>query len=213
MIRVLDDWLLLPERFAVHERSRTAVIADLHLGYGAARRRQGDAIPIPSLRDELRPFLDAVRLHDLRDVIIAGDLFERGYDRDIAQSLLEMLHELHVNLAGLIPGNHDRGIEKNELGLPIRREGVLLDGWQIVHGDEPIGAEKTVMGHWHPAVRLGRRKAPCFVVNDHQLILPAFSRDAAGVILGDEHRWCGSMTFPISAGKVLDQQKCAIRGK
>src|SRR5438067_991701 len=36
-----DDWLLTPQRVAVHRPSGSAVVADLHLGYGQARRRGG----------------------------------------------------------------------------------------------------------------------------------------------------------------------------
>ena len=37
------------------------------------------------------------------------------------------------------------------------------------------------MGHWHPAIRWQRRKVPCFLAHGQQLILPAFSLDAAGM--------------------------------
>src|SRR5262245_694697 len=111
MIRVLDHWLLLPERIALHEPSATAVIADVHLGYSAARLKQGDAVPVRSVREELQPLIDAARVHDLRSVIVAGDFFERGYDAKLADDFLEVLKSLRIDCAGIVPGNHDRGIE------------------------------------------------------------------------------------------------------
>ena len=37
-MRVFTDWELTPDRAAVHLPTRTAVVADLHLGYAEARQ-------------------------------------------------------------------------------------------------------------------------------------------------------------------------------
>ena len=42
---VHDEWLLMPQRVAVHLPTATAVLSDLHLGYNEARRRDGEAVP------------------------------------------------------------------------------------------------------------------------------------------------------------------------
>ena len=42
-MRVHEDWLLTAQRVAIHVPTRTAVLADLHLGYDAARQRRGEA--------------------------------------------------------------------------------------------------------------------------------------------------------------------------
>jgi metallophosphoesterase superfamily enzyme len=52
-VRVLDDWLLTPERAALHVPTATAVIADLHLGYAQARQQCGDAVPTADLDQQL----------------------------------------------------------------------------------------------------------------------------------------------------------------
>ena len=54
MMRLFDEWQLLPQRFAVHEPSATAVLADVHLGYTAARQRLGDAIPWRTVVEEMQ---------------------------------------------------------------------------------------------------------------------------------------------------------------
>src|SRR5438105_11261237 len=100
MMRWSEDWLLLPERIALHEPSATAVLADVHLGYSAARQRLGDAIPSRSVADEMRPLLDAARLHAITQVIVAGDLFERGYDADIQQQLLDVFARHNIRFVG-----------------------------------------------------------------------------------------------------------------
>ncbi len=183
------DWLLLPQRIALHEASATAVIADVHLGYAQARRRLGDAIPLPRVRDELAPLAEAARAHDIRQLLVAGDLFERGYDAKICGELIDLLAEWRIALLGVVPGNHDRGIES--ASLTILADPYELAGWSITHGDRATTAERVIQGHEHPATRRGRRKIACFLTRGTHLILPAFSRDAAGVCVDGEKRWTG----------------------
>jgi uncharacterized protein len=188
MMRLFDEWRLLPQRFALHEPSAIAVLADLHLGYTAARQRLGDAIPWRTVAEEMQPLIDAAKSLDVCALIIAGDLFERGYDASLYQHFLEVLTRVDIALLGVVPGNHDRGLDK-ATDLPIFPDGYDLAGWQIVHGDQPIANTPVIMGHWHPAIRLGRRKVPCFLANHQQLILPAFSLDAAGVDVRADPAW------------------------
>src|SRR5260370_21634994 len=107
---VLDDWLLTPERAAIHRPSASAVVADVHLGYGEARRRGGDAVPLPDATaiDALQPL---IKTHHLRRLIVAGDLFEAGASDELVAALLAWCERVHIELA-VVPGNHDRGIGK-----------------------------------------------------------------------------------------------------
>lgn len=198
MIQRFEQWLLLPERIALHEASATAVIADVHLGYSAARRRLGDAIPERSVSDDLQPLALAAKQHDIRRLVVAGDLFEHGFDMDLGGEFLKELARLRINLLAVTPGNHDRGIDQ-ATGWPLFPAGFDLDGWHICHGDEPSESSRAIMGHWHPATRMGHRKVPAFLVRDQQLILPAFSRDAAGVELQKDDRWRDWRCYAIPA--------------
>lgn len=189
MMRFCDDWLLLPQRLALHEPSATGVLADVHLGYNAVRQRLGDAIPSRSVAEEMQPLIDAARVHRIEQIVIAGDLFERGYDADVYQQFLDVLAAHQVRFLGLTPGNHDRRVAGTP--LPIFADGYLLAGWHVTHGDRETAHAKVVMGHWHPALRRRGRKAPCFLMRDTQLVLPAFSLDAAGVHVGGDPRWRG----------------------
>lgn len=186
-MRVHADWLLLPQRLAWHEPSGIAVVADVHLGYGAARRRQGDAVPLPGMAHILAPLAEAARTYSIRGLVVAGDLFERGYDAELFADFHHHLDTLGLALLGLVPGNHDRGVA-HRAGLPLFPEGYMLGDWTIRH-DEPSDGAGVVLGHWHPAVRLNGRKRPCFLVGPRALVLPAYSRDAAGVDLRSEPRW------------------------
>ena len=103
MMRILGDWLLLPKRFALHEPSGTAVLADLHLGYSAARQRLGDAIPLRGVEEELAPLIAAAAVHPIHALVVAGDLFERGFDAAIFQEWLDVLDRLKIRFLDWSP--------------------------------------------------------------------------------------------------------------
>ena len=204
---VFEDWHLLPQRLALHVPTATAVLADVHLGYSAARQRLGDAIPWRTVAEELQPLADAVQTHDIRAVIVAGDLFERGYDAMLHQQFLEVLEQLGIHFLGLVPGNHDRGTDKATTPLPLFPDGYELADWHILHGDQPSTYSRIVMGHWHPALRLRGGKHPCFLAREAQLILPAFSLDAAGVDVRKDRRWDGWGCYMIDGNEVIRAER------
>jgi len=206
-----EDWRLLPQRVALHEPSATAALADAHLGYSAARQRLGDAIPWRDVAQELQPLCDAAKKHDLRRLFVAGDLFERGYEEPIHRQFLDFLDRLRIDFLGLVPGNHDRGLDKAVLALPLFPEGCNLEGWRIVHGDQPIGGAHVVMGHWHPATHWKRRKMPCFLTRGRHLVLPAFSLDAAGVEVHNEPRWQHWNCYAIDGNEIVHVRSQSIR--
>ncbi len=124
-----------------------------------------------------------VEVRQARQLIIAGDLFEAGAVSAISLALLEWVRMVGLELVGVVPGNHDRGLTATE--LPICPDGVVLGGWRIVHGDEQLPAGSLVSGHLHPCLCWGRMRAACYLVGPGRLVLPAFSPDAAGVnVLG-----------------------------
>jgi metallophosphoesterase superfamily enzyme len=163
----VSPWTFTPEGAAIHPGERTAVIADVHLGYEWA----------------------------------AGDLVEsarpcRRTAEDVRR-LREWLEGRGVSLLAL-EGNHDRG------RLLIRRPSTststppdptsgststgdsrlpaacTVDGWTIAHGHRPITGKNTVSGHFHPVIRVEGTAAPCFLAGPGRIVLPAFSRNAAG---------------------------------
>jgi hypothetical protein len=113
---VHTDWLLTPERVAVHTPTATAVVADLHLGYDEARRRRGEAIPLASLDEELAPLRRVLARHEVRSVVVAGDLFEERGGAARAREFLAWFVATGVTLTAVVPGNHDRGLREEETG-------------------------------------------------------------------------------------------------
>jgi len=199
---VHEDWLLTSARAALHRPTGTAVLADLHLGYAEARHRSGEAVPRPDLAALLAPLRLVLERHHARRVVIAGDLFEAGPLPGLTRGLLAWLKEAGLELVGVVPGNHDRGLTDGL--LPVCSEGLLLGRWHVVHGDAKLPAGAVVHGHEHPCLRWQGMTAACYLFGPERLVLPAFSCDASGVnVLGDS-RW-GEWSCAVIAGEqVLD---------
>jgi metallophosphoesterase superfamily enzyme len=204
--QVLRDWLLTAQRVAVHLSTRTAVVADLHLGYADARRRRGDAIPGESVSESLEPLLVVRQQHAARRLVIAGDLLEDGDCREALAGFQEWLARNDVNLVAVVPGNHDIGLDTDSR-LPLCPQGVDVGGWRIVHGEGALPDGPVVHGHdhaclrWSPKSRANRPRfvrgrfapdaieGPCYLSGPQRLILPAFSKEAAGVNVLSLRRW------------------------
>jgi putative SbcD/Mre11-related phosphoesterase len=202
---VLDEWLLTAHRIAIHLPTATAVAADLHLGYGRVRRRGGESVPTPSIAQEMAPVCLALRDHRVSKLVIAGDLFEDGrYQLDeMAEELLGWLTANAIELTGIVPGNHDKGLAKSV--LPVREEGVLLGRWLVVHGHSARPQGALVQGHEHPWMRWRSGvEGPCYLVGDSHLVLPACSADAAGGNVLRQRRWSGYRCCVIAGDSVLD---------
>ena len=172
LMLVHDEWLLTPARVAVHLPTATAVLADLHLGYNDARRRDGEAVPAADLTLILAPLRPVLVSQGVRWVVIAGDLFEAGPADALADELLGWMRAAGVELAGVAPGNHDRGLHAGSHGLPVRPEGVLVGRWRVVHGDGRLPDGPVIHGHEHPCVRWsGRVGGPCYLVGERRIVL------------------------------------------
>jgi putative SbcD/Mre11-related phosphoesterase len=199
------DWLLTPQRVAVHLPTRTAVAADLHLGYDQARQRRGEAVPLAGLDDLLHALAVLMPRHGLRRLVIAGDLFEDAAGRALVPDLVRWLAGHDLELAGVVPGNHDRGLERAGPGLPLCPHGVRLGEWRVVHGDGALPPGRLLLGHFHPCLRWsGRLSAPCYLVGEERVVLPAFSPDAAGVNVLGARRWRGYHCAAVVGDAVLD---------
>jgi metallophosphoesterase superfamily enzyme len=199
----VTDWLLTPERVAVHLPSSTAVLADPHWGYDETRRRSGEAVPAESLEKALAPLANARLRSAFRRLIIAGDLLERNVPDNFAARLLSALQQSGIELAAVVPGNHDRRLDATL--LPLAPKGIMIDDWLVIHGDAAVDHQRRVQGHIHPCLRLLRAQcAPCFLVSGTHMVLPAFSKDAAGVSVLSLSGWDDYECHVCAADNVLN---------
>jgi len=184
---LFEGWQLTPERAALHPGERTAVIADLHLGYEWARGAAGDCVVAHSLDETLARLSLLLGRAVLNRVIVAGDLVEspRPCPRTSAdvRRLCAWLTARGVELR-VVEGNHDRGFLESPRGdsgaahpLP---SSCVVAGWTVGHGHRPLYSARTISGHHHPVLRCAGTAAPCFLVGPGRIVLPAFSSNAAG---------------------------------
>jgi putative SbcD/Mre11-related phosphoesterase len=207
-------WLFTPEGAAIHPGERTAVVADVHLGYEWARGAAGDCVPAHSLEETMARLAPVLARARIARLIVAGDLVEssRPCARTAAdvRRLIDWLRSRGVTLLAL-EGNHDRGhVARARLpssdafpfattegsGLPAS---CTVDGWTIAHGHRPIVGDRTVSGHFHPVLRAESFAALCFLAGPDRIVLPAFSANAAG---------CDVLAGPIPADWLDESLRC-----
>ncbi|WP_293031133.1 metallophosphoesterase [Natronococcus sp.] len=182
----------LDDRGVYFPRAETLVLADLHLGRGAASRVQAPIGGEEDVGDRLETLLD---VRNPTTVVVAGDLlhsFSR-VPRGVERSITRLVDSVEAAGASLVvtPGNHDTLLESvfdGETSSAYR----LADGETVVcHGHESVtedvrDATRYVIGHEHPSIEINGRKRPCALYDPGgdgrtaSLILPAFTRLAGG---------------------------------
>jgi len=186
-VHLFEGWQLTPEGAAIHPGERTAVIADLHLGYEWARGAAGDCVIAHSLDETLARLSLVLDRATLARLIVAGDLVEsprpcRRTSADVRR-LCAWLAARGVDLL-VVEGNHDRSVFRSSQGIsrvpPPLPATCAVAGWTISHGHRPRTSTRTISGHHHPVLRCAGTTAPCFLVGPGRIVLPAFSANAAG---------------------------------
>ncbi len=207
------------------ERERVLAVSDLHLGYAWAQRHDGQLLPVTVPDDTVTRLETLCREYRPSQLILVGDIVHRALplqaiEHDVRQ-LITAAEHLQVR-AEFILGNHDRHLEKlfakNNFQHQIHRE-IVIDRFEFRHGDDPAIYSKDaverlratnrciLMGHEHPAISLGdgvasHVKCPCFLVSPEIIILPAFSRWAAGTSINSPH-WNSQITDQASFTKAI----------
>ena len=189
----------------MHLPSATAVIADVHLGYGEARHRGGEAVPCQGAATVLDPLRPMLLAHSVRRLVIAGDLFEAGPVASLVKELLAWSAEVGSELFAVVPGNHDRHLAAKAPHLPLYPDGVMVGRWHVVHGDKPLPDGFVIQGHEHPVARWGGQACgACYLIGERRIVVPAFSADAAGVNVLHDPRWGAFRCCVIAGEKILD---------
>lgn len=175
---------LLPQKAIFWQKKETLMIADPHLGKAGHFRKNG--IPVPGrvnatnleLLDQLLESLDVAHL------IILGDLFHSGHNREWNHFLKWRTRYTGLEVT-LVIGNHDilqaETYHSSRINLFHK---LRIDPFLLVHDLNVVNIREDennylLSGHIHPAVQLrgkGRQsmKLPCFYFGSRQGVLPAF---------------------------------------
>lgn len=168
------------------------IIADIHLGRATASDVELPLGEIDHPTERLRQHLREV---DPEEVVVAGDTLHQfgrlsaGVERGVSH-LAAVCKEFGTRLV-FVGGNHDSLLE--EVWSGTVHEAYRLGSNLIHHGHELPGeeyltdAQRVLVGHDHPVIRIEGRRRPCFLYGSEAwrgldlLMLPAFTRLAAGV--------------------------------
>lgn len=202
----LANGLVLDARRAVFLPSHGVLaVADLHLGYAWVQRHRGTLLPIDIPDDSADRLEELQRDYSPKQIVLLGDIVHQALPLTAIKTVIRELCQRLTGASELIfcLGNHDRQLESLMTfeKLPVRWvKEWRTEEWLWHHGDQAEGCVSLrldsvepirVMGHEHPSVRLSDRvssavKAPCFLVSDRLVVVPAFSRWAAGCAIGQQ---------------------------
>lgn len=186
------DVLLLPGRAALLPGSRTLLVADLHLGKAATFRRAGIPVPEGSAQADLARLERLVAEHEVRRLIVLGDLFHArsGCTPAVVAEFAATRARIAATAVVLVLGNHDRAIGTIPAALGIDACLAQLDEppFHFVHEPATAAVDRglfTVAGHLHPTVAVAspsgdRLSDRCFAADPGLLVLPAFGSFTGG---------------------------------
>ena len=228
----LAPGLWLDARRAVWiEEARTLVVADLHLGYVWAHRFGGQLLPLSAREDSAERLLDLIASYRPSEVVLLGDIVHRVVP---APELRLEVRRLASEVSGrarlrIVLGNHDAHLSTLLSGLDAEVETarqLRAGSHLLLHGDGPDDDDRVaeafretapdgrvIIGHEHPALTLSDGvsssvKCPCFLASREVLVLPAFSRWAAGGYAGE-----GRFLSPFARAVRFDQGIAIIADK
>lgn len=173
---------LTNQRALVWQREQTLVVSDLHIGKTAHFRKAGIAIPAIILHNDLERLKSLIDHFEIKTVLIVGDLFHAGKNKDIDVFQVWMQQFESISFE-LIKGNHDRLSKAfyESLKIELFQEYKEVLPFRFVHDSNHCEeAVFCISGHTHPGALIKGRgkqfiKLPCFEVGDALLVLPAFS--------------------------------------
>ena len=175
---------LLPDRAAFLPKSRTLVVADVHLGKAATFRAAGLAVPEGHMESDMARLLRIVTETQPTRLVIAGDMIHaaEGLTKPVLELITRSLEKLACPIL-LTEGNHDLRARHLYNYLPVEiLPSLEVDGLHITHDPDDLPEKHPgISGHLHPGITLreGRRaahKVPGFSLRQNlHLVLPAFS--------------------------------------
>jgi uncharacterized protein len=180
---------LLAERAAFRPRTRTLLVADLHLGKPASFRAAALPVPENVTLVDLERLSRILRLTQAARLVVLGDLLHArsGQTAQTVESVAAWREE-HPSLElRLVLGNHDRrcGAIPDSWRMAIVGDRLIEEPFVYCHQPDECDEGYVVGGHLHPVAQLAgpgrqRLRVRCFAVGSRRMILPAFGTFTGG---------------------------------
>lgn len=179
-VSLFEGVAALPGGLLWLERTQTLVAADAHLAYEDVI---GGALPLWSTAESTHALLLLIRRMHARELVLLGDVIHGSRMSDGAASAVKAALELlrAQCVVTLVAGNHE-GRSRGSAVLGDTEEAIERDGWILLHGDEPVGAPRCIVGHLHPSLPLGGgASVPVFLAAPHLIVVPALTPYSSGL--------------------------------
>jgi len=186
-----ESLVLLPGRAVFWPRTRTLVIADMHLGKGDHFRRAGIALPRGGTDHDLARLDALIEATGAVRLLVLGDLLHASVRDAPWREAWQRWRARHAALTVvLVAGNHDRALRgapvlAASMGLELHGDRLIEAPFAFVHDVDDFAPAPSLYrlgGHVHPVVRLpGVPRLPAFVFADDAGLLPAYTAFAGGL--------------------------------
>jgi DNA ligase-associated metallophosphoesterase len=194
---------------------RTLIVADVHLGKGAAFRSAGVPVPAGTSNKDLQRLTQFLAETEAERLIILGDFLHSrtGRHPQVMDAVCQWRRSHEQIEVTLIVGNHDRsaGACPEEWKLDQIKGSVEIDGLFLSHFPDTPDCKPLIAGHIHPVCTLrdfdrSAVRVPCFVFDDQVGVLPAFGSFTGGhyVPARDRRRIfaiAGEIVIPLPCGR------------
>lgn len=162
------------------------VLSDLHVEKGSRIALKRYFVPPYDTAETLQRLETVIAHFAPERILLLGDVFQdaRAYGRMGSADRAQFDRLLGQSKVIWIEGNHDIGAG----GHNFVQSHVQDNIWFRHMATD--GSDFEISGHYHPAATIRHKgqkvRAPCFVVNERQLLMPAFGAYTGGLDVTDK---------------------------
>ncbi len=193
----LGDFLLTKYYSLYLKKTKTMVMADLHIGFEDVMAEKGLFLPKIQKSIIMDILENLFRYYEIDSFLIDGD-FKHEFSKNMKQEWNEIefiIKYLKDKCSiSVVRGNHDNYLKgilaKYDIKLHDR---LKIENYVFIHGHRKYeGDEKVIIGHEHPSVKFRDPSGsiityPSFVVGENIIVLPSPSIYSSGsdIIAGE----------------------------
>lgn len=187
-----NHFILYPQKGILWEEEKTLLVSDIHIGKTAKFRSMGIPVPGGTTTEDLQKLSELIKLTQVREVIILGDLLHSNIDN--MEKTLNAFKLWRIENEAfeiyLVKGNHDKANNPffDRLRINVISDHLERNNFVFAHHPIEIKDKFIFAGHIHPAIRLSgkgkmREQLQCFYFSDNFAILPSFGSFTGNFII------------------------------